>query len=528
MWYGITNMNIRISAAKNKKILENARRLAETGAEIRFRMPYVPGYNDTEASAVAAFAKSLGCPLELMAYHNIAVGKYAALGRNYETALVSPPSQEAMRALAQNIGAIYDPAAEIGDYLIGGANGEIASVLYSEVATLSAMYHGHVAAPMPEEQEDEYPYIGANVQEIQAVRLQLAGLEASAIVNVDVEYAQNQSATTAPTTGWSTDAPTWRSGFYIWQRTATMTGEGTSYSDPVCLSDQDGGIVSIVEQFYLSASDAFPASGEWSVVQPTWESGKYIWTRSQITRSNGDVSTTEPVLAKAINDTNQRVTTLDTSLNQEGIFNRLTNNGQAQGIYISNGQLYVSASYILSGILRLGGVNNGNGVLNILNSSGQVVGTWDNTGLSVNNGAFSVDTSGKLTAGNSELSGSLTCSGTYGATPGEVIIQGGSIRANKAGVEELWISGSTFMALEGKDLYFVSNYPKSPRASVTLGANGNITVNATKILLYPTTANDGGIYVAGFKGVDGDFTTADGKLVAKASVTVHYIEESIV
>lgn len=422
-------------------------------------------------------------------------------------------------------GAVYDPAAELGDWLRAGANGEIASVLCSETATLGPIFQARAAAPEAEELADEYPYIGKATQALQALKLQLSDLEGSAIVHVDVEYAQNQDGTTAPTSGWSTDAPAWRDGYCIWQRTATVTARGTSYSDPVCVSGRDGGdgrgVAGVIEQYYLSTTDAFPASGSWSAAQPAWESGKYIWTRSQITWSDGTVTTTEAVLARALNGANQSaadasgaVATLDGSLDQQSIFNRLTNNGQAQGIYISNGQLYVSASYILSGILRLGGVNNGNGVLNILNSSGQVVGTWDNTGLSVNNGAFSVDTSGKLTAGNSELSGSLTCSGTYGATPGEVIIQGGSIRANKAGVEELWISGSTFMALEGKDLYFVSNYPKSPRASVTLGANGNITVNATKILLYPTTANDGGIYVAGFKGVDGDFTTADGKLVA--------------
>lgn len=45
------------------------------------------------------------------------------------------------------------------------------------------------------------------------------------------------------------------------------------------------------------------------------------------------------------------ITTLDNSLNQQGVFNRLTNNGAAQGIYLSNGELYVNASYIKTGIL---------------------------------------------------------------------------------------------------------------------------------------------------------------------------------
>ena len=36
------------------------------------------------------------------------------------------------------------------------------------------------------------------------------------VANVDVEYAQNTSSTTAPTSGWSTTAPTWVNGKYIW------------------------------------------------------------------------------------------------------------------------------------------------------------------------------------------------------------------------------------------------------------------------------------------------------------------------
>lgn len=98
------------TGVSNEGILENARRLAETAAEVRFRMPYVPGYNDNEAQAVAAFAKACGRPLELMAYHNIAAGKYEALGRTYETAHVTPPAPETVQALAGSLGAIYEPA----------------------------------------------------------------------------------------------------------------------------------------------------------------------------------------------------------------------------------------------------------------------------------------------------------------------------------------------------------------------------------------------------------------------------------
>ena len=65
------------------------------------------------------------------------------------------------------------------------------------------------------------------------------GVDAT-ITDVDVEFAQNQSTTTAPTSGWSTTAPAWRDGWYIWQRTATTNASGVSYSTPTCISGKNG------------------------------------------------------------------------------------------------------------------------------------------------------------------------------------------------------------------------------------------------------------------------------------------------
>lgn len=62
----------------------------------------------------------------------------------------------------------------------------------------------------------------------------------STIINVDVQYAQNQSTSTAPSSGWSTTAPEWREGYYIWQRTATTTPSGVTYSNSVCISGKNG------------------------------------------------------------------------------------------------------------------------------------------------------------------------------------------------------------------------------------------------------------------------------------------------
>ena len=80
------------------------------------------------------------------------------------------------------------------------------------------------------------------------------------------------------------------------------------------------------------------------------------------------------------------VSNLDNSLDQSGVFNRLTSNGTIQGIYMENGQLYINANYIKSGTLVLGGSNNQNGVLRINNASGTQIGKWDKDGIDINGG----------------------------------------------------------------------------------------------------------------------------------------------
>jgi hypothetical protein len=59
-------------------------------------------------------------------------------------------------------GAIYDPAAELGDYVRSGA--DVSSVLYSETVALGPAVRGDIAAPEPSEIADEFPYIGASAK----------------------------------------------------------------------------------------------------------------------------------------------------------------------------------------------------------------------------------------------------------------------------------------------------------------------------------------------------------------------------
>ena len=60
---------------------------------------------------------------------------------------------------------------------------------------------------------------------------------------------------------------------------------------------------------------------------------------------NGQTATTSPIASQA------NITALDNSLNQQSIFNRLTNNGQTQGIYLQDGKVYINGSYIQAGTI---------------------------------------------------------------------------------------------------------------------------------------------------------------------------------
>lgn len=70
-------------------------------------------------------------------------------------------------------------------------------------------------------------------------------------------------------------------------------------------------------------------------------------------RADGAFTDTDWIDFKYVDktDIDNAVKEYDTSLGQDEVFNKLTNGGKDQGIYIQDGKLYINANYILAGVL---------------------------------------------------------------------------------------------------------------------------------------------------------------------------------
>lgn len=109
--------------------------------------------------------------------------------------------------------------------------------------------------------------------------------------------------------------------------------------------------------------------------------------RCQTARASGNYVSSDWTKATKYTD-DSAVEKLNKSLTSEEVFNRLTDNGKKQGIYMQGDQLYINFSYGKGGTLTLGGVNNENGSIQILDAIGAEVGKWDKDGLNIQKGSI--------------------------------------------------------------------------------------------------------------------------------------------
>lgn len=125
------------------------------------------------------------------------------------------------------------------------------------------------------------------------------------VESVDTEYAFSTSKTSAPTTGWKSEAAGWSENDYIWSRTKTVYSNGdVSYSAAACISGEDGengapgaSIATVTEEYYLSTSSTKLSDGEWlTSYDSSMDDGLFVWTRTVITFTDDR----EPIVTEAI------------------------------------------------------------------------------------------------------------------------------------------------------------------------------------------------------------------------------------
>lgn len=203
--------------------------------------------------------------------------------------------------------------------------------------------------------------------DINVSNFRIGSKEAATVDNTVKSTLEQFYSSTSPTSlvggSWSDNQPTWTEGKYIWRRNFVTYGDDRTEFTPsengVCITGNTGAqgpqgvqgakgetgatgpkgdkgatgpqgptgpkgetgaqgpqgntgstgpqgvsVTAVKDQWYKSTSNTTQAGDSWSDTQPNWESGKYIWTRSHITFSNGNMTTTNPVLANAINNAN--------------------------------------------------------------------------------------------------------------------------------------------------------------------------------------------------------------------------------
>jgi len=95
------------TGAGNKLILQNLKALARSGSEIQIRIPLIKGVNVDSGNieATAAFVAALSGPrkkISLLPYHNVAGGKFAKLGKEFDPGpMTEPGAEDLVRVIAQ-------------------------------------------------------------------------------------------------------------------------------------------------------------------------------------------------------------------------------------------------------------------------------------------------------------------------------------------------------------------------------------------------------------------------------------------
>ena len=148
-------------------------------------------------------------------------------------------------------------------------------------------------------------YVNSQLVDVETIPMVIDGTdgeEGKGIQSSDVMFYLSNSPTSLTGGSWVTDAPQWVDGKYFWTKTVIQYTDGSKKeTTPVCISGGKGpsgvGISKIEEQYYLSTSRTSLTGGSWSTTAPSWQSGKYIWTRTAVYYTDGNTFYTSAICA---------------------------------------------------------------------------------------------------------------------------------------------------------------------------------------------------------------------------------------
>ena len=177
----------------------------------------------------------------------------------------------------------------------------------------------------------------------------------------------------------------WEKGKYIhkgdlWQNTANNTRwrwDGNKWVEqevPDYLFDKIDGKAAV---YFEQPKPPYNMGDFWVTSKADGEASIKTAVRS---RSDGAFTDTDWIDFKYVDktDIDNAVKEYDTSLGQDEVFNKLTNGGEDQGIYIQDKKLYINANYILAGVLA-GKFINAKGI-KVIDSDNQITLHIDDSG----------------------------------------------------------------------------------------------------------------------------------------------------
>ena len=144
------------------------------------------------------------------------------------------------------------------------------------------------------------------------------GAAGKGVKSIVEQYYLSTSNTAQSGGSWVTAPPAWANGKYMWTRSViTYTDNSSTTTSPVCVTGAKGatgdkgatgatgaqgatgaagkGVSSVDVLYYLSTSATSLSGGSWSTTAPAWVNGKYMWSKTKVTYTDGSSKETNPV-----------------------------------------------------------------------------------------------------------------------------------------------------------------------------------------------------------------------------------------